>query len=219
MDFKRVAITPIRCRGETLKAFYASSDPCRAMNIRLNDRGNYVLRRYMVSCFFDIPSVEAARIMCVSLSLLKKIRSWAKVDRWPCSQIHAREHPVYTKAIIVEMRDEVILSMENEFLGQPSSMLFLSLTVLKELREYAVVYSFLVIPDAGRRCPKRKVEEVDAAEETIAEGVRVIMEAMQPRRKEVEVAVVEECPWPLYEECVVEHISVEDELGLGPLGQ
>jgi hypothetical protein len=73
--------------GETQLMFYASGDNNQAMNIRLNDNTCFVLRRYMVCCFYDIPSPETARIMRISVSLLKRIRSWAKLDLWPSCQV------------------------------------------------------------------------------------------------------------------------------------
>ena len=114
-DHKRVALTPIRSEGETLEMFSASNDLKKAFNVRLNSGENYPLRREMVYCFFDIPAVEAARIMCVSLSSLKKIRTWVKVERWPCSLIHIGEFEGLTRAQIIQERDVVISNLEREY--------------------------------------------------------------------------------------------------------
>ena len=115
LDHKRVALTPIRSEGETLEMFIASNDLKKAFNVRLNSGENYPLRREMVYCFFDIPAVEAARIMCVSLSSLKKIRTWVKVERWPCSLIHIGEFEGLTRAQVIQERDVVISNLEKEY--------------------------------------------------------------------------------------------------------
>lgn len=150
-DFKRVSVLPIRARDETLEMFFLSTDENKAMNVRLNDHSNYILRRYMVPCLFDIPTVEAARILQISLSLLKKIRSWANLGCWPCSLIHCGMHPLYTRKQVVEKREAVIKELELEFIKLPSSMLGLTVQILKEVRQYACIYHNLVIPGAGRR--------------------------------------------------------------------
>ena len=168
--------------------FNESNDLKKAFNVRLNCGGNYPLSREMVYCFFDIPAVEAARIMCVSLSLLKKIRGWVKVERWPCSLIHSGEFDGLTRVQVVQGRDEVISRMEKDYRiscsqisgsrtsgshkskqTQKSEIIEnhngakLALKILKEAREYAAIYLSLVIPDAGRK-PKatRKVDAFDS---------------------------------------------------------
>lgn len=152
-DNRRVSVSPVLGRGETQLTFYASDDEDRAMTVQLKDCGSFVMYRYMVCCFFDIPCVEAARIMCVSLSLVKRIRSWARLGCWPCSLIHSGVHPEYTREWVVQRRNEVILSLEEKFVRQPSSMLGLAVAILKNVRVYAEIYRGLVIPGAGRRAP------------------------------------------------------------------
>lgn len=150
-DNRRVSLSPVLVRGETHLMFYCSEDDNKAMTVQLKDSGCFILYRYMVSCFFDIPCVEAARIMCVSLSCLKRIRSWAKLECWPCHAIHSGVHAQFTREWVVHRRDEVILMLERKFLEQPSSMLGLAVGILKNVRQYAKIYFDMVIPGAGRR--------------------------------------------------------------------
>jgi hypothetical protein len=114
VDHRRVALVPMRSKGETLGEFHGSNDLKKAMEVRLSDEESYPLRREMVYCFFDIPAVEAARIMCVSLSVLKKIRTWVKVERGPCFLIHSGDFEGLTRAQVVQGRDEVISELEKE---------------------------------------------------------------------------------------------------------
>lgn len=196
-DFKRASVTPILGKGETQLMFFSSDDDTKAMTVRLNDNGTFVLYRYMVCCFFDIPCVEAARIMCISLSLLKRIRSWARLDCWPCSLIHSGEHPQFTRDWVVHRRDEIIASLERKFLEQPNGVLGLTVGILKNVRQYAASYLRLVIPGVGRRnvasgVKKIFVEESDDKKLKIkvklrklgkkGKAVKELMESMRPRQ-------------------------------------
>lgn len=245
IDLKRVSVLPIREAGETLTMFYTSIDENKAMTVRLNDHSNYILRRSMVPCLFDIPTVEAARILHVSLSLLKKIRSWTNLECWPCSMIHGGGHPLFTRKQIVEKRELVIAELEKEFVAKPSSMLGLTVSILKEVRQYAAIYYHLVIPGAGRRNRVVFVElkPSKCARKGDSDGVKAAMACMQPRqvvRKTTLSAVgtvdvslnstldsaldstsdstskaVEADVWHTVETCYFS--DVEDELGLGPI--
>lgn len=196
-DFKRASVTPILGKGETQLMFFNSEDDTKAMTVRLNDNGTFILYRYMVCCFFDIPCVEAARIMCISLSLLKRIRSWARLDCWPCSLIHSGEHPQFTRDWVVHRRNEIIASLERKFLEQPNGVLGLTVGILKNVRQYAVSYLRLVIPGVGRRnatsgVKKVFVEESDDKKLKIkvklrklgkkGKDVKELMESMRPRQ-------------------------------------
>jgi hypothetical protein len=145
-NLRRVSLVPIRGPGETVGMFRESSDLKKAFNVRVNNGESYPLRREMVYCFFDIPATEAARIMRVSLSLLKKIRTWVNVDRWPCSQLHSGEFVGLTRAQVIQGRDEVILGLEQELKETQSSAIELALKILKEVKGYAITYSRLVVP-------------------------------------------------------------------------
>jgi hypothetical protein len=199
IDLKRVSVLPIRAVGETLEMFYLSTDENKAMSVRLNDHSNYILRRYMVPCLFDIPTVEAARILHISLSLLKRIRSWANLGCWPCSLIHCGGHPLYTRKQVVEKRELVIEELEKEFVKKPSSQLGLTVNILKEVRQYAAIYHHLVIPGAGRRNrvvfvelkPSKCVKKGDSDEvkDGVKDGVKDVMASMQPRQVERKTAL------------------------------
>jgi hypothetical protein len=174
---KRVVLLPIRSEGETLDMFNASNDLKKAFNVRLSSGENYPLRRDMVYCFFDIPAVEAARIMCVSLSLLKKIRAWVKLDRWPCSQIHCADGECFglTRTQVIQGRDEVILSLEREYLDYPLERIKLAIKIVKDAREYAKVYACLVNPDAGRvqtpiMSPMQTMQTMQTLQSKVAKG-------------------------------------------------
>lgn len=202
IDLKRVSILPIRAVGETLEMFYLSTDENKAMSVRLNDHSNYILRRYMVPCLFDIPTVEAARILHVSLSLLKRIRSWANLGCWPCSLIHCGGHPLYTRKQVVEKRELVIAELEQEFVKKPSSQLGLTVNILKEVRQYAAIYHHLVIPGAGRRnrvvfvelkpskCAKKGELGISGGiKDGVKSDVKDSMASMQPRQVERKTAL------------------------------
>ena len=148
---KRAVLVPIRSEGESLGMFNSSNDLKKAFNVRLSTGENYPLRRDMVYCFFDIPSVEAARIMCVSLTLLKKIRAWVKLDRWPCAQIHTINGECFglTRAHIIQGRDDVISNLEKEYQDFPLERIKLAIKIVKMAREYAMVYACLVTPGTG----------------------------------------------------------------------
>jgi hypothetical protein len=235
-------MTPIREPGETLGMFKSSTDLKKAFNIRVNNGEVYPLRREMVYCFFDIPAAEAARIMRVSLSLLKKIRSWVNVDRWPCLQLHCEEFEGLTLTQVIEGRNEVISGLEKEFLERPSRHLSLALTIMKELRQYAPVYACLINPEAGRRPATKKSDAGkdkkesrvgEPSNESSGDRVKEIMESMQPRqvvKRKTKVSVVTTvepedsgCFWPV---CITQEFNFnqlfesddfEDELKLGPL--
>jgi hypothetical protein len=229
-DHRRVALVPIRDPGETVDMFKESRDLKKAFSVRVSNGESYPLRREMVYCFFDIPSVEAARIMRVSLSLLKKIRTWVNVERWPCSQLHSGEFIGLTRAQVIAGRDEVILGLEKEYKENPGRMIQLALKIMKEVREYAITYACLVTPDSGRRpmvrnpLPRTKdggkkskempqsTENAQAAEERLKE----IMDSMQPRqvvKRKTKVSVVTTvepedtgCFWPI---CITQEFNFD----------
>ena len=165
-DYKRVSITPIRCLGETLEMFYKSTDPKRAMLVRLSENKSYILRKEMITAFFDIPSLEAAREMGVSLTLLKKIRAWGNVQRWPCSLLFnggSGRQLEYTLSKVVKKRDELIAGLELEFVQTPCSILEHTIQVLRKAKAYAATYSYLVNPDSGRRNSKVALKDNSGA--------------------------------------------------------
>jgi hypothetical protein len=237
IDLKRVSVLPIRAVGETLEKFYLSTDEIKAMNVRLNDHSNYILRRYMVPCLFDIPTVEAAWILHVSLSLLKKIRSWANLGCWPCRVIHCGGHPLYMRKQVVEKRELVIEELEKEFVKKPSSMLGLTVNILKEVRQYAAIYHHLAIPGAGRRNrvvfvelkPSKYAKKGDLDE--VKDGVKYAMASMQPRQVARKTALsagsvdtgdalesLEAIEADVWHTADPSYFSdVEDVLGLGPI--
>ena len=234
----RVAIVPIRRKGETLEMFEKSKDLKKEYSVRLGGGNNYPLRMEMVFCFFDIPLKEAARIMHVSSTLLKKIRTWVHVDQWPCSLVHTNGFGL-TRTQIIKGRDEVISGLELEHayskeqieLSLATQGLELSLTIMKELREYAAQYAGLVIPGVGRRpMIKRKrilEESVPSDEFDIAKRKRILEESVpsdefdiakrMPPTEEMETTE----DWPIFigqgVGCVEDVEDVEDVLGLGPL--
>ena len=177
-DHRRVSVSPLLVKGETHLTFFSSDDDNKAMTVQLKDSGSFVLYRYMVCCFFDIPCVEAARIMCVSLSLVKRIRSWAKLDCWPCCLIHSGTHPRFTREWVVQRRDEVILSLERKFIQQPSSMLGLTVGILKNVRQYAKIYLGLVVPGTGRR---------GMVEKAVKPGVKILKKPSDKEELKIKV--------------------------------
>lgn len=216
----RVAIVPLMMRGGTLEMFEESKDLKKAYSVRLGGGRNYPLRMEMVYCFFDIPLREAARIMKVSPSLLKRIRAWVNVDTWPCSLIHSTPSGFgLTRDQIIKGRDEVISGLEKECAeGQGVE---LSLQIMKELKEYASIYACLVIPGVGRRpsekvAKRKRMEAISKMEKD--RRIREIMESMQPRQRTLEVnsvTVMEDWPISISQEFHFDE-DVEDVLGLGP---
>jgi RWP-RK domain len=191
---KRILITPILREGETPSMFKASNDAKRAMAIHIGHR-SYSLTREMVCCFFDIPAVEAARIMRVSLSTLKKIRSWVRLDRWPCTQIHNRRFKL-TLPHIVKGRNAVICGLERDFLDVPSGMVVMALNIMREAREYAQTYLCLVSKPEN----KEERKELD-------------MVNLNVKVEEVDITTDD---WPSFPR-IDYPFEVEDVLGLGPV--
>ena len=205
--------------------FNESNDLKKAFNVRLNCGGNYPLSREMVYCFFDIPLREAARIMRVSPSLLKRIRAWVNVDVWPCSLVHNTSSGFgLTRDQIIKGRDEVISGLEKECADCGGQSVELSLQIMKELKEYAAIYACLVIPGAGRRpsekmAKRKRMEAISQMEKD--RRTREIMESMQPRQRTLtvdSVAVMEDWPISIRQEFHLDSfLDVEDVLGLGPV--
>lgn len=150
----RVTLVPIRQHNETLTMFYESKDMKKAFSVRLSCTVAYVLRMEMVYCFFDIPLCEAARIMRVSVTLIKRIRAWVHIYYWPCCLIHSRNFGL-TVANIIKGRDDVISGLEKEtgIYGVD-----LALEILREARDYAKLYACMVTPGTGRRSSDKAVE-------------------------------------------------------------
>ena len=189
-EHTRVALVPIGKQGMTMDMFNNSNDLKKTYSVRLGQGESFPLRMEMVYCFFDIPLREAARIMRVSVSLMKKIRTWVKVDQWPCSLIHGGDYAQFglTKDEVIKGRDDVISGLESECLACPSHELDglkLALKVMKETRDYATLYASLVIPTTGRRPPEKVVGAKRIKRE--CEGVstvREILDSIQPRQAE-----------------------------------
>ena len=151
MDHRRVALLPMKARGQSIEEFYASRDLKKAMCVRLG-YDSYPLHMETVYCFFDIPMCEAARIMRILVSLLKRIRTWVGVEQWPCFIIHGDNPALFglSRDQIIKGRNDMISKMEE------SPFVYgLALSIVKEARDYAVVYSCLVIPGVGRRHSKK----------------------------------------------------------------
>ena len=220
-----VAIVPIRRKGETLEMFEKSKDLKKEYSVRLGGGNNYPLRMDMVFCFFDIPLKEAARIMHVSSTLLKKIRTWVHVDQWPCSLVHTNGFGL-TRTQIIKGRDEVISGLELEHAYSKEQGIELSLAT------HAAQYAGLVIPGVGRRpMIKRKrilEESVPSDEFDIAKRKRILEESVPSDEFDViakrmppteEMETTED--WPIFigqgVGCVEDVEDVEDVLGLGPL--
>ena len=138
---------PIKVRDETEAMFFASNDLKKAFSVRLDYTTAYVLRMEMVFCFFDIPMTEAARIMRVSVSLVKRIRAWVHVDQWPCCLVHNGSFGL-TREQIVKGRDEVITGLEGE---TETYGIELALQIMRHARDYAKLYARMVMPIGGRR--------------------------------------------------------------------
>ena len=64
----------------------------------------YRLTKDMVKCFFDLPSIDAARELRVCLTVLKKIRKWAGLSRWPFAHVNLG---------IFEMKREEIVALRR----------------------------------------------------------------------------------------------------------
>lgn len=224
-EHTRVAIVPLRRKGETMEMFEESKDLKKTYSVRLGGGDNYPLRMEMVYCFFDIPLREAARIMRVSPSLLKRIRAWVNVDVWPCSLVHNTSSGFgLTRDQIIKGRDEVISGLEKECADCGGQSVELSLQIMKELKEYAAIYACLVIPGAGRRpsekvAKRKRMEAISQMEKD--RRTREIMESMQPRQRTLtvdSVAVMEDWPISIRQEFHLDSLlDVEDVLGLGPV--
>jgi hypothetical protein len=99
----------------------------------------YTMPREMVKCFFDLPAVDAARILKVCNTVLKKLRKRLGVPHWPYNRIKSGEFEL-SRRQIVDMRKAWIRRLEtggaSEFPGvlpllleaQRLSIIFLSIS-------------------------------------------------------------------------------------------
>ena len=72
----------------------------------------YSLTREMVHSFFDLPSVDVARLLKVCVTVLKHIRSWAGIDCWPYRLVNNGVFEL-TREQIVGLRRSVIERLEG----------------------------------------------------------------------------------------------------------
>ena len=227
---KRIVITPILNEGETPSMFKSSTDVKRAMEIHLNRHSSYSLTKEMVFCFFDIPAIEAARIMRVSLSTLKKIRNWVEMKRWPCSMIHNKRF-ILTLPQIIKWRGNVISGLEGDFLDNPSGGIVIALNILREVREYARTYLHLVIPFRPELFLQNKKERKERERQKVELEMKLRVELEMKLRAEmklrvemeVEMEAVKTEPADYWPTTITQTFNfdylfeVEDVLGLGPI--
>lgn len=73
--------------------------------------GTYSITREMLKCFFDLSAVAAARVLGICLTVLKNMRKWMRVDRWPFDLVNKGMFEM-TREQIVELRLRMIARLE-----------------------------------------------------------------------------------------------------------
>ena len=55
----------------------------------MSDCSNIMLKDLLL-CFFDLSMSDAAIIMLICVTVLKKLLWWVRLDSWPCTDVIAR---------------------------------------------------------------------------------------------------------------------------------
>ena len=124
---KRAFVQPSRLNGDSIDV--TSRDAV------------YTLNRDMIRCFFDVPSLDAARVLRVCMTVLKRIRKWAGVPRWPFTLVNMGIYEM-SREDIVRLRQSVITSLEGG--GETSFPGVLPL--LKEAEALSLVFKTISTP-------------------------------------------------------------------------
>ena len=73
--------------------------------------GVYSITREMLKCFFDLSAVAAARVLGICLTVLKNMRRWMSVSRWPFELVNKGMFEM-TREQIVGLRLRMIARLE-----------------------------------------------------------------------------------------------------------
>ena len=96
----------------------------------------YKMLKSQLTCFYDIPACDAARIMRVCLTLLKRLRVWSGLQRWPYNLVHKGAYEVSVDEIR-QLRCDLILQMESRVLSSEEVGF---LCILKEAHSFSAAY-------------------------------------------------------------------------------
>lgn len=225
---KRVAVTDLSAEKITkvsLDEFYtpnwmkssigmkSSIITDEAIKIKIRSGESYFLTKEMLCCLIDVTIQDAARFLRVSLSLMKRIRVWAGINRWPCKQVLNGSYPGVNVFRVRTLRDELISVVEEELRRHFSDELRFSLNILLETRSYAALHARKMVGaclrmDVAQDGPVVLPMDVD-------DRVLQIMDSMRP----IAVRAAPSAPNLLQSDAVQAPYEqdFEDELGLGPL--
>jgi hypothetical protein len=104
---------PVWPKNKLKKRAFVQTSPSASDVIDVSSQNAvYSLTRDMVRCFFDIPSIDAAKVLRVCLTVLKKMRKWVGVSRWPFTLINMGIYEM-SREEIVELRRSIIARLEG----------------------------------------------------------------------------------------------------------
>ena len=133
----------------------------------------FSLSRDMVQCFFDIPFVDAARLLGISVSTLRHIRDWAGHDCWPFKSIvegrfeMKREEITSKRLSFIQLlagSDDVRYPMFLE--AERLSPIFKSITTPTVYAYSSRVKVMLLNPVKSGQLPSRSATAVHKSKET-----------------------------------------------------
>lgn len=96
----------------------------------------YKMLKSHLTCFFDIPACDVARIMRICLTLLKRLRMWSGIQRWPYTLVNRGAYHISLEDIRKERR-ELIARMEGDVLCSKEAGF---LMVLKAAETFSAAY-------------------------------------------------------------------------------
>lgn len=73
--------------------------------------GIFSITREMIKCFFDLSAAAAAKVFGVCLTVLKNMRRWMRLNRWPFDLVNRGTFEM-TRGQIVELRLKMIAKLE-----------------------------------------------------------------------------------------------------------
>ena len=210
-------------RGKRAGSVYMDFDVCGKKTSCLllsQGKGDFLVFKRMVECFYDVPVSDISRILGVSGTFFKKqIRNWVGLSWWPCLSIMNRKNESYTMETV--LRDRVSLIGElSMYCNQPPAgsdrrtnrLLRNTLRILRRVNVFAVSFS-------GVLAKRKSCDQEDGLEDLddLDELESVAEEGESPAKKQ---RVDED--WPVITDefdfdALFEDGSIEDLLMLGPL--
>ena len=126
---------------KTSRAYIKRPEAMEGSIIVTSKEVTYTLTHEMVKCFFDLPSVDAARILKICNTVLKKLRKKLGLLHWPYNRIRNGDFEM-SRREIVEMRKDWIQRLE---MGESSNFPGV-LPLLREAERLSMVFLSIYSP-------------------------------------------------------------------------